>query len=221
MKIIYYGFVQNLVFNSLQQALFASDESDIDERTANTINGMIDSQLRGMGIGGNTAMMVKNVIQDIYKRSDRKRPEYIDAIWKVLSVSPSVNSKVSKLKQAAYAFDSKKKREQMSDISLDNPLIEALTNVTEATTNAPVNRLYDKLQNVRGALQEETEWWQSIAMLLGWPEWQLENIDKDDNAFKSTINQTNIGASNKNEKGGYKSTGVSGGSKEKITIGAN
>ena len=57
-KIIYYGVAQNLLFNALQQALFAfafdDDEEDTDEQKKKYIgiaNGMMDSLLRGMGIG--------------------------------------------------------------------------------------------------------------------------------------------------------------------------
>ena len=56
-KIIYYGFVQNLIFNGLQQALFAltdpffdDDEEEYEKELAKKevkiINGMIDSIVR-------------------------------------------------------------------------------------------------------------------------------------------------------------------------------
>ena len=57
-KIIYYGFVQNLIFNALQQAVFAigfgaiEDEEDEKEKYLNTANNMMDSLLRGVGITG-------------------------------------------------------------------------------------------------------------------------------------------------------------------------
>ena len=54
--VIYYVGVQNLIFNSLQQALFAvafEDEEEKDRnKTADTINGMVDSILFGLGFGG-------------------------------------------------------------------------------------------------------------------------------------------------------------------------
>jgi predicted solute-binding protein len=55
-KLIYYGFVQNLIFNSLQQALFAfgfeDDEKKVEaalpKKTMDIANGMLDSSLRGL-----------------------------------------------------------------------------------------------------------------------------------------------------------------------------
>ena len=62
-SIIYYVGVQNLVFNALQQALFAMafDEEDEKEknRAANVANGMVDSLLFGLGFGGAIVSTVK------------------------------------------------------------------------------------------------------------------------------------------------------------------
>jgi hypothetical protein len=205
-KLIYYGFVQNLMFNAMQQALFAGDEETIDKKTINTFNGMLDTQLRGMGIAGNTTAMIKNVVLDLYKRSGRSRPEYIDALWKITSVSPAIGSKISKLKGAAYQFDSKKRREQMIEkgFSFDNPIVEAGTKTIEATTNLPLDRLRRKVENISDAMKEETEWWQSVAMLLGWPEWQLvDKGTKDKSRTGGYVGtQSTITGPKKKQKGG-------------------
>ena len=36
-----------------------------------------------------------------------------------------------------------------------------------------------KYDNVKGAFNEENEWWQSVAMILGWPQWQLEQKERE------------------------------------------
>ena len=177
-KLLYYGFIQNVMFNSLQQALFAADEENIDEKTLNTIEGMIDSQLRGTGMFGNAVVMGKNVIEDIYKRSQKDRPEYIDAVWKVTTIAPGINSKISKLKTTGYLVDNKID-ELPGPASFNNPALQATTSATEAITNVPVERVRRKLQNVIDATNQENEYWQSIAMLLGWPKWQLIDEDQD------------------------------------------
>ena len=111
-KIVYYGFVQNLIFNALQQALFKigfdDDEEDEKKRTYRTVNGMADSLLRGLGIGGAAVSVAKNFLLDIYERSKRSRPEYTDSVWKLLQFSPPIGSKISRLRAAGWAFDSKK-----------------------------------------------------------------------------------------------------------------
>ena len=186
-KIIYYGVVQNIIFNALQQGLFAlgfgDDEEDEakNKRYYKVANGMLDSQLRGLGIAGATVGVVKNFLLDVYERSDRKRPEYVDAVYKLLQISPPISSKISKVRQAAYQFDSKKRREEIFEkgFSLDNPAYEASAKVISATTNIPLDRLYSKVNNIDAALAEDTEVWQSIAMLAGWPEWQIKQDKKD------------------------------------------
>ena len=66
----------------------------------------------------------------------------------------------------------------MEDFSLDNPGYEAGTKVISAVTNVPLDRVLLKMKNIDAALDEETEWWQSVAMLAGWPEWQIKPQNK-------------------------------------------
>jgi hypothetical protein len=198
-KIIYYTAVQNMIFNVLQQAVtmlgFGDDEKDDEEKEEKYIdvaNGMADSILRGLGIAGGAVSVAKNFLLDLYERSGRTRPEYVDSVYKLLQFSPPISSKVSKIRQAAWMFDSKKRREEIYDkgFALDNPAYEAAGKVISATTNLPVDRVYNKVNNIDAALAEDTETWESVAMLLGWPEWQIKPSKK-----------------RKSKKGGYKSTG--------------
>ena len=198
-KIIYYTAVQNMIFNVLQQAVtmlgFGDDELEDEEKEEKYIdiaNGMTDSILRGLGIAGGAVSVAKNFLLDLYERSGRTRPEYVDSTYKLLQFSPPISSKISKLRQAAWQFDSKKRREEIYDkgFALDNPAYEAAGKVISATTNLPVDRVYNKINNIDAALAEDTETWESIAMLLGWPEWQIKPSKKG-----------------KSKKGGYKSTG--------------
>ena len=185
-KIIYYGFVQNVIFNALQQAVFAlgfgDDEEDYDKekKYMGTANGMLDSLLRGLGIGGQAVSVGKNFLLDIYERSGRDRPEYVDAVWKLMQFSPPIASKISKLKQAAWHFDSKKRRDEIfsKGFAIDNPAYEAFAKVITAVTNVPLDRVYNKMNNIEGALNEDNAMWQRIAMLGGWSEWQLKPKEK-------------------------------------------
>ena len=184
-KVIYYGFVQNLMFNALQQAFnvfgFGDDEEDEnparEKKFIKVANGMLDSLLRGLGIGGAAVSVGKNFLMDLYERSQRKRPEYVDSVWKLTQFSPPINSKISKLKQAAWHFDSKKRREKIYEkgFALDNPAYEAAAKVVSATTNIPVDRVINKANNIEAALNEDLELWKRVAMLAGWPQWQLED----------------------------------------------
>ena len=180
-KIAYYGFLQNMLFNSLQQGLFALGfgDDEIDEKEEQKIikmaNGMVDSSLRGLGFAGVTVQVLKNLGIDLYDRSKRDRPEYSDSYIKLLEFSPAIKSKLSKFRGAAYPFDSKKRRAEVFEkgFSLNNPAYESMAKVVTATTNVPLDRLYSKVNNLSAAMDDETETWQSIAMVLGWPEWQI------------------------------------------------
>ena len=63
-QIVYYTTVQNIIFHSLQNALFAllfqGDEDEKDQnKTARIANGMLDSLLFGLGFGGAAISTVK------------------------------------------------------------------------------------------------------------------------------------------------------------------
>ena len=182
-RIAYYAFIQNLMFNALQQAVFAIgfgddglDDKD-EKKITKTLNGMLDSSLRGLGLAGVTVQVLKNLGIDIYERSKRKRPEYTDSYLKLLEFSPAIKSKLSRFRGAAYPFDSKKRRAEVFEkgFSLDNPAYESMAKVVTATTNVPLDRLFGKVNNLKAAADEDTEAWQSLAMILGWPEWQVKD----------------------------------------------
>ena len=67
-RILYYGAVQNLIFASLQNALFAAfgddeeDEEFLDKKIERIANGTLDSLLRGSGIYGAIISTVKNTL---------------------------------------------------------------------------------------------------------------------------------------------------------------
>jgi len=197
-KIIYYGFLQNLIFNALQQGAFALgfgddfSDKDKDDKLVNTVNGMLDSSLRGLGLGGVSIQVLKNLGLDVYKRSKRDRPEYVDSYYKLLEFSPAIKSKLSRFKSAAYPFDSKKRRAEVFDkgFSLDNPAYESMAKVVTAVTNVPLDRMYLKIDNLKNATADETETWMGVANFLGWPTWQLEpkEYNKANNvSVKSTV----------------------------------
>ena len=60
-------------------------------------------------------------------------------------------------------------------------------------TNIPLDRVYNKVNNIEAALAEDTETWQSVAMLAGWPEWQIKpdkKNKKDEEKTKTSFKQT-------------------------------
>ncbi len=204
-KIIYYGVVQNLIFNALQQSLFALafDDEEEDEEAIRKLakskgisydkakeklygvdegknikiaNGMLDSILRGLGIGGAVISTIKNLGVEVYDRSKRKKPEYADAAWRLLDIAPPLDIKVSKLKQAANEWDYNRWKPSARDPwNIKNPAYKSAAYVVSALTNVPLDRLFKKVENVSGALESEQDWWKRIALLAGWSEWELRS----------------------------------------------
>ena len=180
-KLVYYSTVQNFAFNALQQALFAliweEDEDEKEKKEADKLigigNGMADSLLRGLGVGGAATAAVKNIIMETIRQSKKKRPDYEIAALKALSLSPPISSKINKLRSAALTYQYNKDEIMEMGLTLDNPAYLAIGKVTSAATNVPLDRLFQKYNNLDVALDSQTETWQSIALALGWDQWSL------------------------------------------------
>ena len=183
-KIIYYGVAQNLLFSALQQALFAiafdddEEEEKKNEKYFNIVNGMSDSILRGIGVGGAIVSVVKNTAIRLAKEADKKAPKYQDAVVKgVLQISPPISSKVGKLQSAGRSFSWNQEEMRTRGWSIDNPAYLASANVISAATNVPLDRAIKKITNIVDAGNEDIEYYKRVALALGWSAWEL-GIDK-------------------------------------------
>ncbi len=195
-KIAYYFAVQNIIFSSLQAALFSvlfedEDDEEIDKKQLSIANSMLDSILRGVGIYGAIASTLKNVVLEVKKQSEKDRPDFTIAAQRALSISPPVDSKMRKLMSAGRAFSYKTTREKMKGFGLDNPAYYAVGQVVSATTNIPVDRIVRKADNIRVALDNDTKYWQKIALLLGYSQWDVNLVEtskdkKEKSKFGST-----------------------------------
>ena len=185
-KIIYYGVAQNLLFSALQQALFAigfgdddEEEEKRNEKYFNIANGMADSILRGIGVGGAVVSVVKNTAIRLAKEADKKAPKYQDAVVKgVLQISPPVSSKVGKLQSAGRSFSWNQKEMKTMGFNIDNPAYLASAQVISAATNVPLDRAIKKITNIKDAGNENIEYYKRVALALGWSAWEL-GIKKD------------------------------------------
>ena len=177
-SIIYYVGVQNLIFHSLQQALFAlafDDEEDekSKNKAASIANGMVDSLLFGLGFGGAAISTVKNVLMKLATEKEKKSPAYQDVVWDVFDISPVIDSKIRKLRSAAKTFSWNMEEIKERGWSIDNPAYLAVSQIISALTNAPLDRVLRKTMNLRQAMDEETRVWQKVALVLGWDGWGL------------------------------------------------
>jgi len=178
-KIVYYGAVQNFIFNALQQALFAlgfdseEEEAKVKEKYENILTSMLDSILRGTGVAGNAVMVIKNFLMDVAKRENKPKPNFQDAAWKLLDISPPLDSKITKVRAALYTLEYEGDKMIEKGISLDNPAAMASAQTISAFTNVPLDRIMRIYDNTRAAVASDTEAWQRVALLLGWSTWEL------------------------------------------------
>jgi len=177
-QIIYYTTIQNVIFHSLQQALFAvlfqGDEDEEEKnKTASIANGMLDSLLFGLGFGGAAISTVKNIMLELNKQHGKKTPKYEEAVWSAFDFSPVLDSKVRKLRSGLKTFSWEKEEMRKRGWSLDNPAYLAISQIVAAGTNIPLDRVMRKTMNLRAAMDEETRTWQRVALILGWDTWSV------------------------------------------------
>ena len=195
-KIVYYMLVQNLIFNALQQAIFAVAFGDIEEEDENSkyvniANGMADSLLRGMGIGGAIVSIGKNVGKRIYDESQKKNPKFEKIGYEVAKLSPPVSAKLSRINQAARSYQWDKDKMMSEGLSLENPAYLAGANIIAAATNIPLDRAIKKTNNVVQATTQDLETWERFALLGGWQDWELgiEDEEKKKTKKKTSSNK--------------------------------
>ena len=180
-KIVYYAALQNIMFNFLQNALFArffddddeQEDSQYDTALMRTTMGSMDTLLRGAGIKGALLATVKNAILKWYEKTGD--PKGVgDILLEFANLAPAIGIKARAFAKSYKAFEYNKDEIMYKGFSVDNTYaIESLTSITSAATNIPLDRLYVKLQNVGGALNSEYETWQRIALLMGYNKWNL------------------------------------------------
>tara|TARA_R100001163_G_scaffold51131_1_gene38534 strand:- start:61 stop:1143 length:1083 start_codon:yes stop_codon:yes gene_type:complete len=179
-RIVYYTAIQNLIFNAMQQALFAlsfSDDEDDErelQRQTRLLNGMLDSVLRGTGIYGAVVATAKNIALEFYKQDLKGgRADHAYTILQFANISPPIGSKLRKLYSATQTRKFNKNAMEQMGYDIYNPAVPAIATSVEAFTNLPTGRLYQKFNNVSEAMNEENENWQRIALMMGWNTWDV------------------------------------------------
>ena len=150
-RVLYYGAAQNLIFYSLQTALFAvmfgTDDEDDDKRAEQflkkkerVINGSIDTILRGSGIYGVAVSTLKNmIIKFAEQREKGYNKDESAVIMELANFSPVVGIKLRKIVNAEKTLNyNKKVIDEMETFDIDNPQWSAVTNYVESITTAPV-----------------------------------------------------------------------------------
>ena len=206
-RLLYYGFAQNIIFLSLQNALFAmlfeeaeDDEELLDTKTERIFNGIADTLLRGSGIAGGIIATAKNVIiKAISEGKKGRRANEANVLLEVANISPSVGSKLRKINKGfrTYKWD----KDAISEMPLydtKNPIWSIAAPVIEGTTNAPVDRAVRKINNLRLAFDSNYSALARLSMFLGISPYEL-GIDpnKDVKEARDKSKEQSKGQSNR------------------------
>jgi predicted kinase len=183
-RILYYGGIQGMIFASLQSGMFSMlfddelGEDYIDKKQERVLNTMTDGLLRGTGVAGASVSAIKNgVIRFMNENEKGYNQDYMNVVVDMLNVSPTIGSKVRKLKSAGDGYKWNKDVIGEMGMDIENPGLYAAANVVSATTNVPLDRLVTKVNNLKGAIDAENETWQRIALFMGYNRWDL-GMDK-------------------------------------------
>ena len=202
-KIIYYGAVQNLIFNALQQALFALipgfDDEELDDekleatqskKQAKILNGMIDSIIRGSGIYGAVASTLKNTIIKFNEQEKKGfTADHTYTIIEAANISPPIGSKLRKIYSAIQTsrFDKDVIKKNPWDVMIGDrfnpsPTYQIIGSLSSALVNLPLDRVMIEAQGISEALDQRNTAMQRIALALGWRTWGVgaENEEFDE-----------------------------------------
>ena len=197
-KILYYGFVQNLIFATLQNALFAllpefdpEEEEEAYDRQKNNkynriINSMIDTILRGSGLAGAVVSTLKNTIRR-YNFEDKKgfTADHAYTLLELANVSPPIGSK---LRKVYGAIQTKKFDQDILDergLAPDSPAYEIIANLLSAGANIPLDRALAEVRAISEALDSDNTAMQRLALGLGWRTWGVNAKNEEFDLIKA------------------------------------
>lgn len=210
---LYYLAVQNIIFNSLQNALFTfipgfdgeeEDEELTDkelerkqQKEASTwsraINGTLDTVLRGAGLRGAVVATLKNTIMKFYEQ-EQKDPFFKDnaqIVLEALNLSPPIGSKARKFYNALRTRDFEKDviEERGWDLFIDgrfkpSPIYSVVGNIAAAVANVPLDRAYDEVVSISEAFDARNTAAQRAALALGYKSWAVGAKQEEEDLIK-------------------------------------
>jgi len=206
-KIVYYGAVQNLIFSTLSNALFAmafDDEDEdkkqdkIDKKEIRVVNNMIDTILRGSGVGGAAVATVKNGIMKYYEQENKEYgKDHAYTILELVNYSPPIGKKLRNVYSAISTNEWEKDVIVEKGFSIDSPIYKVGGSLASAAFNVPLDRVVNKAHNVAAALDNNNSTIQRILLGLGWNTWDLNIKNEENELIKAN-------AKDARRKAGYK-----------------
>ena len=209
-KIIYYGMVQNIIFTGLQQAMFGvipGFDEDPEEFTTEkerekyfekkqkkkeakitkSLNGMIDTLLRGSGLKGATIAAIKNTILQYFMQEQKGfMADHTYTIIEAINLSPPLGSKARKIYAAIQTkqFERDAISERGFDVVIDgkfnlSPTYTVIGSLMSGVLNIPLDRVVAETGAITEALDERNTAWQRLALALGWRAWEVNALNEE------------------------------------------
>jgi predicted kinase len=188
-KVIYYGAIQNIIFTSLQAALFSlipgfDDDDDDDEENAAAaekkvlkgVNSVVDTMLKGgFGLKGAVVSTVKNMVIEYAKQEKKEyNTDHTYTILQAANLSPPIGSKLSKIYGAIQTkkFDQDVINDRGFSVTIDgkvniSPSYSVLGSVVSGTINLPLDRAITEVNSLAEAFDARNTAMQRIALGLG------------------------------------------------------
>ena len=206
-KIVYYGAVQNFIFNALSSSLFALipgfgdedeevvNEKELDKKSSKILHGMFDSIAKGTGIYGAVVVTLKNAYKKYTKEKDKGFMG--QAGWQtaseMLNIAPAIGSKFKKVKTAidiAVKWDKDIIERNPWDVTIGgryNPssTYTVIGNLSSALVNVPLDRALIEAQGIAEMLDNRNTTFQRIALGLGWRTWDVGAKNEEFDLIKS------------------------------------
>ena len=201
-KIVYYGIVQNLIFSTLQNALFAMipgfDEPDdelteeeqlkkygevLSKKEDRIINSMMDTILRGSGVGGAVISTIKNAINR-YNFEEKKgfTADHTYTVLELANLSPALGSKLRKIYSAIQTkkFEKDVIAEQGFSVTIDgrfqlSPSYQVVGSVVSGAANIPIDRMVAEINAITEAFDNRNTIYQRVALALGFRSWDVNS----------------------------------------------
>jgi len=212
-KIIYYGAIQNIIFTTLQKALFATmfdeDEEGEEELTLSQkkkkeeqkakeeskifemVNDMGDTILRGTGLTGAVLTVLKNTIRMYVEQSNKDNGDQAKTLLQMLNISPPIGSKVAKVYSAINIakYDKDVIAKMGGSVTIDgklniSPAYQIGGKLISAATNIPADRIVTKVNNIAEALDNRNSALQRTALMLGWSPYSLKVENEEQEGLK-------------------------------------
>jgi hypothetical protein len=193
-KIVYYGALQSIIFAALQSAIFAAlgddEEEEFDKKKQRIIDSMVDGWLAGLGVAGKAIGTINRAIDEYFEQEAKGfNSDHAQTIIALLGFSPPVGSKVRKIYSAIQTEQFNKGVSEKRGFTLDNPTWSTWGNIIEGFTNIPLGRMSNKMLNIDNALDSQNQWWERVALILGWNTWDLGIKDPDIEAARGEIKE--------------------------------